>query len=105
MIVGIIDAKEHLINYFGDEKELKKATEEEVNKAINRLAKESCDFLIADLLKWLAEKEDNYFAVEEAIEKAGGLGKNGIDLIDAIRNGQMIMAKWFLEKAKEELRG
>jgi len=104
MIEDIKEAKEQLIDYFGGEKELKEATENEISDAITELADSNCDLYTQDVLEWVA-KDDNYFKVEEALDEFGSAhdtdGK--ADFIKTIQQGQYLVNRELLDEARQEL--
>lgn len=103
MIEDIKDAKDQLIDYFGDEKKLKKASEDEVNDAIHELADSNCDIYTSDILEWVT-KDDNYWKVEEATDELGFPESEGKpDILKAIQYGQFLRNEELLQEALEEL--
>jgi len=104
MIEDVKEAKEQLKDYFGSEKKLKEATENEISDAISELADSNCDIYTADVLEWVA-KDNNYYKVEEAIDEFGSTHNTDgtADFIKTIQQGQYLANQELLDEARQEL--
>ena len=102
MIDNIQDAKEQLIEFFGDRKDYREATEGQKDDAITELADSNVDIYNSDLLEWV---KNNYNYVEEAIDEFGTAkdGEGRADFIKQIQQGQYLANRELLDQAREEL--
>ncbi len=97
------DAKQKIIDFYADKKELQEAMEaDEPPDVISEIADSNVEVYTYNLLKWLP---DNYEYVEDAISEFGFPERDGKpDMIKAIMQGQYQQNSEALWEAWEEIK-